>query len=83
MKYLIYATSCNQIDHDNLIKKYPKLHDFNYSAIKRDGLICTIYDSYIEINTLDDLNRLLSYVDRIVVRKQLHEHANYIIIIND
>lgn len=85
MKYLICAASCNQVDHDNLIEKYPKLHDFNYSVVERKEWIYTIYDSYIEIDTFDDLNRLLDYTDRIVIRKpgNEHEHANNVIIIYD
>lgn len=85
MKCLICAASCNQINRDNLIEKYPKLHDFNYSVVERKEWAYMTYDSYIEINTFDDLNRLINYANQIVIRKpgNEHEHASYVIIIYD
>lgn len=83
MKYLICAASCNQVGHDNLIEKYPKLHDFNYSVVECKEWMYTTYNSYIEINTFDDLNRLIDYANQIVIRKPENEHANHVIIIYD
>lgn len=62
-----------------------KLHNFNYSAIERKEWTYTIYDSYIEIDAFDDLNRLLDYVDRIIISKpeNEHEHTNNVITIYD
>lgn len=83
MKYNIDAASCNSENRNELIEKYPKLRDFNYSIIERQVYGHILYDSYIEITTLDELNRLLSYVENVVISKSEGGRANYTIVIYD
>lgn len=83
MKYNIDAVSCNSENRNELIEKYPKLRDFNYSIVERQVYGHIFYDSYIEITTLDELNRLISYVENAIICKPENEHTNYKIIIYD
>lgn len=83
MRYNIDAVSCNSENRNELIEKYPKLRDFNYSIVERQVYGHILYDSYIEITTLDELNRLISYVGNVIICKPENGHTNYRIIIYD
>jgi hypothetical protein len=68
MLYRIEATSIycfNKKDEcERILKRYPCLNSFGFRIEKKNEMI---YESYIELDSLDELNELMFELDTLIV----------------
>lgn len=68
MLYRIEATSIycfNKKDEcERILKRYPCLNNFSFRIEKKNEMV---YESYIELDSLDELNELMFELDELIV----------------